>query len=186
MTKILQIVFSFLVLFFGLTTNNQQLFATGKVVQLTDAPNFVLQDVDGKTVRLDSLVKKGPALMSFWALWCKMCIKELDALKPYYPELESLKVSYLAISQDKSRSIPEVKPFALSHKWKYQIVLDPDNKMRDLYKVQVMPSFFIIDQNKKIVFTHQGYKPGDEKKIMEKVRGLLKSCKECEKCETGK
>jgi peroxiredoxin len=150
------------------------------------APNFVLQDVDGKTVRLDSLVKKGPVLMSYWALWCKMCIKELDAMKPYFGELESLKCSYLAISQDKSRSVPEVKPFAASHKWKYQVVLDPDNKMRDLYKVQVMPSLFIIDQNQKIVFTHQGYKPGDEKKIIEKVRQLFKSCADCPKSESCK
>jgi cytochrome c biogenesis protein CcmG/thiol:disulfide interchange protein DsbE len=152
----------------------------------TSAPNFVLQDVDGKTVRLDSLVKKGPVLMSFWALWCKMCIKELDAMKPYFAELESLNCSYLAISQDKSRSVPEVKPFASSHKWKYRVVLDPDNKMRDLYKVQVMPSLFIIDQNQKIVFTHQGYKPGDEKKIMEKVRQLFKSCSQCPNSETCK
>jgi cytochrome c biogenesis protein CcmG, thiol:disulfide interchange protein DsbE len=149
----------------------------------TSAPNFVLQDVDGKTVRLDSLVKKGPVLMSYWALWCKMCIKELDAMKPYFGELESLKCSYLAISQDKSRSVPEVKPFASSHKWKYQVVLDPDNKMRDLYKVQVMPSFFIIDQNQKIVFTHQGYKPGDEKKIMGKIRELLGCNKQCDGCD---
>jgi len=152
----------------------------------TSAPNFVLQDVDGKTVRLDSLVKKGPVLMSYWALWCKMCIKELDAMKQYFSELESLQCSYLAISQDKSRSVPEVKPFAASHKWKYQVVLDPDNKMRNLYKVQVMPSLFIIDQNQKIIFTHQGYKPGDEKKIIEKVRQLLTSCSGCPNNQTCK
>jgi cytochrome c biogenesis protein CcmG/thiol:disulfide interchange protein DsbE len=176
MTKILTILLVFICLT-GL------IYAAEKTTQVPDAPNFVLEDVNGKVVRLDSLVKKGPVLMSFWALWCKMCIKELDALKPYYPELESLGASYLAISQDKSRSVPEVKPFAASHKWQYQVVLDPDNKLRDLYKVQVMPSFFIIDQNKKIVFTHQGYKPGDEKKIMEKVRELLKCNEECEKSD---
>jgi peroxiredoxin len=155
------------------------LFATGTTPS-QDAPNFVLKDVDGNIVRLDSLVKKGPVLMSYWALWCKMCIKELDAMKPYYSELESLKCSYLAISQDKARSIPEVKPFAAGHKWKYQVVLDPENKMRSLYHVQVMPSFFIIDQNKKIVYTHQGYKQGDEQTIIKKVRELLGECKTCE------
>jgi len=155
------------------------MFAAEQMVQFKDAPNFVLKDVNDKEVRLDSLVKKGPVMMSFWALWCKMCIKELDALKPYYPELESLKVTYLAISQDKAKAKQEVKTFANSHKWQYQVVLDPDNKLRDSYKVQVMPSFFIIDQNQKIVFTHQGYKPGDEKKIMEKTRELLKGCVNC-------
>lgn len=140
---------------------------------LPDAPDFTLEDIDGNTVCLDSLLTKGPVFMSFWALWCKMCIKELDALKPYFDEFDSLGVNLLAISQDKARAVPKVKPFALSHKWKYVVVLDPDNIMRDLYHVQAMPTSFIINQDKKIVFTHMGYKPGDEEIIIEKMRDLF-------------
>ena len=136
------------------------------------APGFTLEDVDGNIVNLDSLLAKGPVLMSFWALWCKMCIKELDALRPYAAEFDSMNITLLAISQDKTRSVPKVKPFATSHKWTYQVVLDPDNTMRELYNVQAMPTFFIIDQNKQIAFTHQGYKPGDEEAIVAKVREL--------------
>jgi len=140
---------------------------------LPDAPDFTLEDIDGNTVCLDSLLADGPVFMSFWALWCKMCIKELDALKPYFDEFDSLGVNLLAISQDKARSVPKVKPYALSHKWKYVVVLDPDNIMRDLYHVQAMPTSFIINQDKKIVFTHMGYKPGDEEIIIEKMRELF-------------
>jgi len=148
---------------------------------LPDAPDFTLEDIDGNTVCLDSLLTKGPVFMTFWALWCKMCIKELDALKPYFDEFDSLGVNLLAISQDKARSVPKVKPYALSHKWKYVVVLDPDNIMRDLYHVQAMPTSFIINQDKKIVFTHMGYKPGDEEIIIEKMRDLFN---EGEKDET--
>ncbi len=140
---------------------------------LPDAPDFTLEDIDGNTVCLDSLLTKGPVFMTFWALWCKMCIKELDALKPYFDEFDSLGVNLLAISQDKARSVPKVKPYALSHKWKYVVVLDPDNIMRDLYYVQAMPTSFIINQDKKIIFTHMGYKPGDEEIIIEKMRELF-------------
>jgi peroxiredoxin len=159
------------------------IFAEEKATTFKDAPSFVLTDVTGEVVNLDSLVQKGPVIMSFWALWCKMCIKELDALKPYYPEIESLGVNLLAVSQDKAKSKDEVRSFAAGHKWTYQVVLDPDNKLRKSYSVQVMPTLFIIDQNKKIVFTHQGYKPGDEKKVMEKIRELFKNCAECQDCE---
>ena len=138
-----------------------------------DAPDFTLQDVDGNIIYLDSLLADGPVFMSFWALWCKMCIKELDALKPYFDEFDSMGVNLLAISQDKARAVPQVKPFALSHKWKYVVVLDPENILRDLYNVHAMPSSFIIDQNKKLVFTHQGYKPGDEELIISKMRELF-------------
>jgi peroxiredoxin len=139
------------------------------------APDFNLQDIDGNPVILDSLLAKGPVFMSFWALWCKMCIKELDAIKPFFHEFDSLGVNLLAISQDKERAVPQVKPFAKSHNWKYVVVLDPENIMRELYNVQAMPTSFIIDQDKKIVFTHQGYKPGDEEKIIAKMRELFEN-----------
>jgi peroxiredoxin len=146
----------------------------------TNAPTFTLEDVDGNTINLDSLLTKGPVLMSFWALWCKMCIKELDALRCYAEEFDTLNITLLAISQDKTRAVPKVKPFATSHNWTYQVVLDPENTMREMYNVQAMPTFFIIDQNKKIVFTHQGYKPGDEELIMAKVRELYEQGGESE------
>jgi len=144
------------------------------------APSFTLEDVDGNMVCLDSLLKDGTVLISFWATWCKMCIKELDALKPYAEEFDSLNITVLAISQDKTRSVPKVKPFASSHNWTYQVVLDPDNSMRQLYSVQAMPTFFIIDQDKQIVFTHQGYKPGDEEILIAKVREMYEKNEEAE------
>jgi cytochrome c biogenesis protein CcmG/thiol:disulfide interchange protein DsbE len=155
-------------------------FAFTEEGTMAKAPSFTLEDVDGNAINLDSLLTKGPVLMSFWALWCKMCIKELDALKPYADEFDSLNITLLAISQDKTRSVPKVKPFATSHKWAYQVVLDPENVMRELYNVQAMPTFFIIDQNKQIVFTHQGYKPGDEEVIITKVRELYEQGGDCE------
>lgn len=169
-----------LVLFILLIT---LLFAIQKTVNYKDASSFSLYDVSGKLVVLDSLVKKGPVIMSFWALWCKMCIKELDALRPYYPQIESLGVSFLAISQDKAKSKDEVKSFVAGRKWQYKIVLDPENKLRKSYNVQVMPTLFIVNQDKKIVFTHQGYKPGDEKKVLEKIRELTKKCDSCQDCK---
>ena len=141
--------------------------------EVIDAPDFTLEDVDGNTVCLDSLLADGPVFMSFWALWCKMCIKELDALKPYYAEFDSMGINLLAISVDKARSVPQVKPFAKSHKWKYVIVMDPEDILRDLYNVQAMPSSFIINQDKQIVFTHMGYKPGDEEVLIKTMRKLF-------------
>ncbi|KPK72430.1 hypothetical protein AMJ87_04800 [candidate division WOR_3 bacterium SM23_60] len=155
-------------------------FAAAEEGLTADAPSFTLEDVDGNIVNLDSLLTKGPVLISFWALWCKMCIKELDALRPYAEEFDSLNITLLAISQDKTRAVPKVKPFATSHKWTYQVVLDPENAMRELYNVQAMPTFFIINQSKQIVFTHQGYKPGDEEVIIAKVRELYEQDGDCE------
>lgn len=149
------------------------MFTLAEENEYSDAPDFSLEDIDGNVINLEELLTEGPVFMSFWALWCTMCIRELDALRPYYDEFDSLNITFLAISQDKARSIPQVKPFAKSHKWAYIVILDPENVMRDLYHVQAMPTSFIINQDKKIVFTHQGYKPGAEKILVEKMRELF-------------
>jgi cytochrome c biogenesis protein CcmG/thiol:disulfide interchange protein DsbE len=137
------------------------------------APDFNLIDIDGNTVYLDSLLETGPVFLTFWALWCDMCIRELDAIEPYYDELDSLGVNFIAISVDKMRSVPQVKPFARGKKWQYTVLLDPENMMRDLYNVQAMPTSFIINRDKKIVFIHQAYKPGDEEIIDSKLKELI-------------
>jgi cytochrome c biogenesis protein CcmG/thiol:disulfide interchange protein DsbE len=145
------------------------------LVQATDfgsAPDLQSPDLNGNPVCLDSLIRSGPVFVGFWALWCEMCIKELDALRPYYPELDSLGIRFVAVNIDQMRSVPKVKPFALSHKWEYTVVIDPDSELRNLYHVQTMPTSFIIDRTKKIVFIHQGYKPGDEDEIVGRLREL--------------
>lgn len=149
------------------------LYLSAQEIDFNVAPDFNLIDIDGNTVYLDSLLETGPVFISFWALWCTMCIKELDAIKPYYDELDSIGVNFLAISEDKMRSVPQVKPFARSKKWQYTVLLDPENMMRDLYNVRTMPTSFIIEQNKNIIFIHQGYKPGDEEIIVNKLYELV-------------
>lgn len=138
-----------------------------------DVPNLHLEDVDGNPVILHELLDDGPVFICLWALWCKMCIMELDALKPYYAEIDSMGIHFLAISQDRERSIPQVKPFAMSHDWEYLIVLDPDNIVRDSFDIYAMPTCFAIDQKSDIVFTYMGYKSGDEVIIVDTLRYLF-------------
>lgn len=43
-------------------------------------PNVRLQDVDGKTVQTGEISNDGnPIIISFWATWCKPCLRELKA-----------------------------------------------------------------------------------------------------------
>ncbi len=49
------------------------------------APGFVLQDIDGKRVSLNTLLSDNkPHIISFFATWCKPCLKEI-------PKLQALK-----------------------------------------------------------------------------------------------
>ncbi|RKX69352.1 hypothetical protein DRP53_08450 [candidate division WOR-3 bacterium] len=141
--------------------------------EFTEAPSFELESIDGEIVSLDSLLKRGPVYMSFWALWCKQCIKELDAFLPYYNEFRKRGLIGLAISEDGARFKARVKSFAKSHRWTYITLYDPDGEVKELFNVRAIPVTFIITQDKRIVFEHQGYKKGDELHLKDTLEVLL-------------
>ena len=136
-------------------------------------PDLHLYDVDSNLVSLHDLIDAEPVFISIWALWGTICICELDALRPYYAEIDSMGVHFLAISQDRESSIPFVKPFVIEHEWEYIVLIDPDNITRDSFDIYAMPTCFAIDEKGDIVFTYLGFKPGDELIIMDTLRYLF-------------
>jgi len=66
------------------------------------APNFKLKNLDGKYISLDSLLKRGPVILDFWATWCTYCDEELDLLNELQKEFQNL-VTVVAISIDNPR-----------------------------------------------------------------------------------
>lgn len=137
------------------------------------APKFTLKSVDNEVVVLDSLLGKGPIVVSFWATWCKPCVAEHDRLRKIYQELKEDGLEILAISEDGPRSISRVKPFATARKLEYPVLLDPEKTVGRLYNVWAIPALFVLDEEGRIRFTHRGFKPGDEVILREELEKLL-------------
>jgi len=137
-----------------------------------EVANFVLKDLDGKDVSLNDIRAKGPVLIDFWATWCKPCLREL-------PKVDSLRVKYaaeklqvVAISIDETRSVSKVKSYIKTHDYGFQVLLDPNQRtLRQLQGVNV-PYLVIISPAGERVYTHSGYREGDEKEV-DRVLGEL-------------
>ncbi len=129
------------------------------------APKFSLRDVKGNTVVLDSLLKKGPVYLECWDLPCVNCIAELDALRPTYDTLAAYGLQIVALSVDKPADEAKVKAFVASKKWPYICLLDQQQKVKAAYGIIIKPTAYLINTDGKIVYTHIGYKKGDEKRI---------------------
>ena len=63
------------------------------------APDFVLNDADGKPVASRDLLAKGPLVVSFYrGVWCPYCNLELQALQAVLPEVSARGARLVAIS----------------------------------------------------------------------------------------
>ncbi len=145
---------------------------------LDQAPRFHAENLDGEPVSLDSLLEKGPVFVSFWALWCKPCIRELDDLKPIWEEHHERGFEIVAISQDGPRSVSRVKPMVRSKGWDYTVLLDPDKELSRAFQVIALPTSFLIDTDGKVVRAQQGYKPGMEETLEREIEELLSPLEE--------
>lgn len=80
------------------------------------APDFALPGVDGRTVRLSTLLREGPVVVSFYrGGWCPYCNLELRALQAVRPQIEALGAQLVAISPqtpDESLSTAEKNALA--------------------------------------------------------------------------
>ena len=161
------------------------LFANNDSTKVATAHDFELENLKGKKIKLSDIYKDKLVVLDFWANWCVPCKKEL-------PELDKLQKKYkdfiqvIAVDIDKARHLSKAKTYAKSKKFSFEIVFDTDQKVMNLYNVKVPPFTFIISKNGEIIWSHLGYKRGDEKEIETQILKWLKSEKETKLNDTLK
>jgi len=110
--------------------------------------NFTLTDLQGKNWTLKDLRGK-VALVNFWATWCPPCQKEMPDLEALYKRFQDQGFVILAISEDEETD--KVKPFITERKISYPILLDPGQKVNNLFQVDGIPKSFVYDRDGKLV-----------------------------------
>ena len=137
-------------------------------------PQVTLKDINGKSVRLDTLSNGGkPIIIDFFATWCKPCNRELSAISEVYDEWQSeTGVRLIAVSIDQAHHINKVKPLVDQLGWPYEVLLDPNSELKRALGVQLIPYTLIVDGNGKIVYKHSGYVDGEEEELLEEVKKI--------------
>ena len=135
-------------------------------------PSVTLKDINGKTVDCAQLSNDGkPMVISFFALWCKPCQRELKAIAEVYDEWqEETGVKLIAVSIDEAQNEQKVKPLVESKGWEYEVLLDPNGEFKRQLGVNDIPHVFVVDGEGNIVWNHQGYVDGGEEDILEAVK----------------
>ena len=140
-------------------------------------PSVTLKNIDGKTVNTAELSNNGkPFIISFFATWCKPCLRELNAINEVYADWqEETGMKLIAISVDQAQDMNRVKPLVDRLAWDYEILLDPNSDFARALNVNssLIPAILIMDGKGNIVERRTGYTDGSEEHLIEKVRELL-------------
>ena len=142
---------------------------------MAELPSVALKDINGNSVNTAELYNEGkPFVISFFALWCKPCMRELKAINEVYPDWQDeTGMKLIAVSIDEAQNEQKVKPLVDGRGWEYEVLLDPNGEFKRQMGVTDIPHVFIVDGKGNVVWNHKGYVDGGEEEIIEKIRELI-------------
>jgi len=147
--------------------NNTQ---TKSSTTVEKAPDFALQDYDGKTVKFTDFAGK-PLVINSWAAWCPFCRKELVDFAAAQKEFGD-DVAIVAIDRAESRETAKKYTDELGVT-NLIFLLDPSDSFYQSIGGFSMPETIFVDRDGNIAERKRG--PMEIKEIREKIQKLLSS-----------
>jgi cytochrome c biogenesis protein CcmG, thiol:disulfide interchange protein DsbE len=137
---------------------------------LTSTPLATMSQDASKSVTLSSYRGK-VLLVDFWASWCIPCRQSF----PFYQSLQDKYGSqgFMVIGingeDDKDAALKFYNDYGVN----FLILRDEGNVLSKKINMPKMPTSYLIDRSGKVVYEHDGFFPGDDAVIEQKVKALL-------------
>ena len=136
-----------------------------------DAPDFVLKTLAGTNLRLSEF-RGQVVLVNFWARWAGDSRQEMPALNKINTTYERAGLVVLGVSIDED--LRRARDFAEAMKVSYPIMFDTGSDIGQDYLLEKMPMTILVDRSGVVRYSHVGFKSGDDRIYLEKIRELLR------------
>lgn len=130
------------------------------------APDFTLQDFDGRSVTLSDL-RGQVVVINFWASWCPPCREEAAYLERTWRKYKDQGVVFIGVDyvDTEKAALAYIEEFNITY------INGPDlgTRISDAYNIQGVPETFFIARNGEVRGMHIGpiYSPDLDEKIEE-------------------
>jgi len=143
------------------------------------APAFARETMGGETVRTQDFIGRQVVLLDFWSVFCQSCLEEIPFLQELYRDYHDRGLEIISINTD---FFPQARIAGFMKKTgielPFPLVLDRDQSLSKLFKVEALPVTVLIDSSGWIRMVHLGYGPSDRRMIEKRVRKACDRIKE--------
>ncbi len=135
------------------------------------APEIAFSDGAGKTFDLSDFAGK-TVLINLWATWCGPCLREMPSLERLQQHFGD-RLAVLAISEDRGGS-KAVDPFIAKLGLKsVKTFLDPKSGVGRAFKVEGLPTSFLIDGQGRVLGRVDGEAAWDLPRMLAVIEPFL-------------
>ena len=132
-------------------------------------PDFKLPTATGEIEA--SMLKGKVVYVDFWASWCKPCKKSFPWLNKLQSKYKAQGLEVIAINLDKDRI--KADEFLKKIPANFKVAFDPEGDTAISFKVQGMPSSYLVDRNGFMRAKRIGFREKDEQNIENAVNKFL-------------
>ncbi|MHB8764238.1 MAG: peroxiredoxin family protein [Deferrisomatales bacterium] len=128
------------------------------------APQFVLEDVDGKSFDLAKESPKKVHLLVFWSIFCEPCKAEMPLIQRLYDENRAKGFEVLAIAMDGEPMKKSIQGLIKQHGFTFRafidkLAADESFVVADPYGVAGTPTLYVVGRDGKVAFADVGRTP---------------------------
>lgn len=140
----------------------------------THAPAFATRTLDGKPLSLKSL-HGHVVLLDFWATWCGPCRMATPTLEALHRKYSARGLRVVGVSVDDAGTVAQVRPTMKQLGITYTVSAVPavNGKAARAFRVNGIPSQYLIDRKGVVRWSQAGFAPGEGKPLGVLIRKLL-------------